>query len=573
MSDTPISRSADGFYHPASEAEVIALVNFARAEGKQVRARGATHSVAFSIYTDPVGNLPPNMTLEQVPPAGNNIDIAFDRMMALTWIDDDAGIVEAQPGIHLGFDPSDPFGVSTLANSFLYQIFQKGWAVNNLGGITHQTISGFTGTGSAGGSVIHSFDNVTAYRVVDGLGQATWIEQGDPAFPAMLTHCGLLGIVTAMRFQLVPMYNVTGTEITTTTGGDCPIDLFGPGVPAGPGGPAKPSLQQFFAETPYSRMTWWPQKGCERVQIWQADRVPASDLDLVPYQQFTPGLSGQTSMLLASLFFVLLGNTNLGTILGLLRKNVQQYFLNLARLWESGLIGGLKGVLSFAGAAMVSAGVFLIGALLGLIPGAMRGLFHLILPLFNPVQSTAKATRFSDWYWRSLCMDNTADDVLLGTEFVEIWLPIQYTQQVMNLLRTMFEQGGPAATGYFAQEIYAAAPSPAWINPAYSDGTDAYKDGVCRFDAYWYRDNAGTPNTIHEFFEQYWDLLRTNQIPFRFHWGKFIPFYDFPGWAKYYGDNLPKLSEFLALRQQRDPANVFFTEYWQLRLLGTRVGE
>ncbi len=447
MSDTPISRSADGFYHPASEAEVIALVNFARAEGKQVRARGATHSVAFSIYTDPVGNLPPNMTLEQVPPAGNNIDIAFDRMMALTWIDDDAGIVEAQPGIHLGFDPSDPFGVSTLANSFLYQIFQKGWAVNNLGGITHQTISGFTGTGSAGGSVIHSFDNVTAYRVVDGLGQATWIEQGDPAFPAMLTHCGLLGIVTAMRFQLVPMYNVTGTEITTTTGGDCPIDLFGPGVPAGPGGPAKPSLQQFFAETPYSRMTWWPQKGCERVQIWQADRVPASDLDLVPYQQFTPGFSGQTSMLLASLFFVLLGNTNLGTILGLLRKNVLQYFLNLARLWESGLIGGLRGVLSFAGAAMVSAGVFLIGALLGLIPGVMRGLFHLILPLFNPVQSTAKATRFSDWYWRSLCMDNTADDVLLGTEFVEIWLPIQYTQQVMNLLRTMFEQGGPAATG------------------------------------------------------------------------------------------------------------------------------
>ena len=572
MPTTPIAKAADGFYHPASEDDVVALINFARAGGLQVRARGATHSVAFSIYTDPVDNLPPNMTLEAVPPAGANIDIAFDQMMALTWIDDAAGIVEAQPGIHLGFDPSDPFGVSTLANSFLYQIFQKAWAVNNLGGITHQTVSGFTGTGSAGGSVIHSFDNVTAYRVVDGLGQAAWIEQSDPEFPAMLTHCGLLGIVTAMRFQLVPMYNVAGTERTTTTGADCTVDLFGPGVPAGQGSPAKLSLQQFLAETPYSRMTWWPQKGCKLVQIWQADRVPASDLGLVPYQQFSPTFSGQTKMLLASLFFVLLGNTSVVTILGLLRKNVKQYYLNLVRLWESGLVGGGKSALNLAGATAVSAGVFVVGALLGLLPGAMRGLFHLILPVFNPVQSKAQETKFSDWYWRSLCMDNTADDVLLGTEFVEIWLPVQYTEQVMNLFRTMFEQGGTAATGYFAQEIYAAAPSPAWINPAYSDGTDAYKDGVVRFDTYWYRDNAGTPNTIHGFFEQYWDLLRANQIPFRFHWGKFIPFYDFPGWAAYYAANLPKLGDFLALREQRDPANVFFTEYWQLRLLGQTVG-
>ena len=47
-----------------------------------------------------------------------------------------------------------------------------------------------------------------------------------------------------------------------------------------------------------------------------------------------------------------------------------------------------------------------------------------------------------------------------------------------------------------------------------------------------------------------------------------MPFYDFPDWAAFYAAQLPRLEDFLALRAQRDPAGVFFTEYWQLRLLG-----
>ena len=41
-----------------------------------------------------------------------------------------------------------------------------------------------------------------------------------------------------------------------------------------------------------------------------------------------------------------------------------------------------------------------------------------------------KPTLFDDYYWRSLPMDNTADDILLGTEFTEIWVPLQYTQRL-----------------------------------------------------------------------------------------------------------------------------------------------
>ena len=201
MTTPPIARAADGYFHPASEAEVIALVNYARANARQIRVRGAAHSAALSIFTDPVDGKPINKTLEQVPPGGDNLNLALDQLMALSWVDEATGVVEAEAGIHLGHDPNDPFGSSTLRNSFLHQIYLKGWAVDTLGGITHQTISGFTGTGSAGGSVMYGFNNVIAFRVVDGLGAATWIEQGDPEFPAMLTSVGLLGIVSRCGFS------------------------------------------------------------------------------------------------------------------------------------------------------------------------------------------------------------------------------------------------------------------------------------------------------------------------------------------------------------------------------------
>lgn len=275
---------------------------------------------------------------------------------------------------------------------------------------------------------------------------------------------------------------------------------------------------------------------------------------------------------MASLFFVLLGNRNLGRIFHLLLKKTAQFRRNVAGLWSRGS-GRRAGPLLAWLPAVLAAFLLGLGALvLGLVPGTMQRLFTTLLPVFNPLTKAHPPTHFSDWYWRSLCMDNTADDVLLGSEFTEMWLPIQYSQQVMNLLQAMFEAKGSTATGFFALEVYAGAPSEAWINPGYSDGADAYKDGACRFDVYWYRDNVGTPNTAHAFFTQYWDLLRAHQIPFRFHWGKFIPFYDLPGWAKFYADNLPRLGDFLALRAKRDPAGIFFTEYWQLRLTGEAKG-
>jgi D-arabinono-1,4-lactone oxidase len=110
MTTTPLPIGADGFYHPATEADVIALIEHARRNSLQVRGRGATHSVAWSIYSDPDDGTPPNRTLQQSPPPGQ-VNLAFDKMRGIDWIDEAEGVIEAGPGINLGWDPQDPFGV------------------------------------------------------------------------------------------------------------------------------------------------------------------------------------------------------------------------------------------------------------------------------------------------------------------------------------------------------------------------------------------------------------------------------------------------------------------------------
>lgn len=557
------SLKIDGFYHPATEAEVIELVDLARSTGKQIRARGATHSVAWSIYTNPEHGDPPNRTLQQFPPHSDDINIAFDKMRAVEWIDSSSGIVEAEPGINLGYDPRDPFGVSTLKNSFLYQIYEKGWAVDVLGGITHQTTAGFTATGSAGGSTRYGWTNMIAFRIVDGTGKAEWIDKDHPDFDAVSTSMGLLGIITKIRFQLVPMYNIKGTEETTPVSGPkSPIDLFGAGTQS------QPSLENYLKQTPYTRIVWWPQKGAERIQTWKAERVPASNSDLKPYLQFTPDLGGQTEQLAASMFFIMLGNTNPFREMGLLWSKISHYFANLSGMAKTQSWGLIKRLTTFALAVIASALLLILGLVFAVFQGLVRRLFPLLLPLFNPFTKPGSATHFNDWYWRSLCMDNTVDDVFLGTEFTEIWVPIGRAQQAMNLYREMFENGGTDATGYFSTEVYAGPPSSGWIHPGYTDGSDEFAEGTVRFDVYWFRDNKKAPNLNEGFFEQYWDLLVDNDVPFRLHWGKFVPRYAFKKWAAHYRRNLPKLNDFLTLRSSRDPDNIFFTSYWRTRLTG-----
>jgi hypothetical protein len=299
----PVPAEADGFRHPSSEAELIALVTAAE-QGRQLRVRGAAHSPSHAVYTDPAGD-EPNRVEQQTPPPGDDFNVMLDRYRGWSVRDEGRRLVEAQAGIHLGADPSDPTGTATLETSLLYRLFHdKGWTLSSLGGITHQTVSGFTATGSSGGSVTHSVnDNLWGFRVIDGAGEVHELTCDDPdpgPFYSMAPNMGLLGVVSTVTLQCEDTFNIVGEEAITTID-DCPVDLFGPG------NAQRPSLERFLHETEYARIEWWPQRGAERVLVWQATRIaPQLGFTPRPYQEFTN--RPELAEVLISLLYTIVGN-------------------------------------------------------------------------------------------------------------------------------------------------------------------------------------------------------------------------------------------------------------------------
>jgi D-arabinono-1,4-lactone oxidase len=64
-----------------------------------------------------------------------------------------------------------------------------------------------------------------------------------------------------------------------------------------------------------------------------------------------------------------------------------------------------------------------------------------------------------------------------------------------------------------------------------------------------------------------WNALRGAGIPYRLHWGKFQPAYARGDcmWVDFFRAQYPRWDDFLALREPRDPNNVFLNAYWRDR--------
>jgi hypothetical protein len=551
-------KGEDGFYHPTTENEIVALVKKASEENLEIRCRGAAHSMSRAIYTDPgQGEQPlPNEVSEQKPPKGPNLNVMFDKYMSLTWIDEKKGIIEVEAGIHLGYDPEDPTGTSTLENSLLYQAFVKGFTLSDLGGISHQTVSGFLMTGSSGGSLWYTIDeNLLALSIIDGNGTVESFTKENEEFGAVILSLGLLGIVSKVRIQLTPIFNIYGQQITYPTApADCPIDLLGQGS-AG-----KPSMEDFLKLTPYSRILWWPQEKVERVVIWEASRGTAMPVfDPAPYEEFADnGFVTNVEQLGASMLFTMLGNSKFW----IAWKKLQPSFAEFRHLTELSWGGKFFAKLM---AALVTGILKVIGFLLTLFFMTFKGLLHALYPavvdVLQPLTKKGKAQLFMDYTYSSLPMDNGANDVLMGTEFTEIWIPLADTQRAMVLLDKMFKEGKFKATGYYSTELYAGKQSSYWLSPSYN------RD-VFRIDFFWFSTNEGNPAAKDGFFSQFWNALRNENIPFRLHWAKFLPEYDFEDWAAYFKSQYPRWDDFMRLREKRDPKNIFLTNYWSRHLFG-----
>ena len=473
------------YVHPTTEKELVTLVKKAQSEGLALRVRGSAHSVYQAIYAD------------ESPPG--NINVQLDLYNRILHWDTTRKRVTVQAGCHLGVDPRDPR--SNRKNSLLWQLERRGWALPDLGGITHQTVAGFLSTGSAGGTT--HFDvgaSVVGLRLIDGTGQCHDLAPNpdDPddrdknPFYAAGVSMGLLGLLSTVTLQCVERFDIIGKQVTTRTA-DSPVDLFGAGT-----------LEQYFRDTQYTRLLWWPQQGVDTVQTWQARRTNPDDAPMTHRQgRFVPKPfisvpGGKLSQALIQLFFNVISHD--------------------APPYEP----------------------------------ATQEIIRTVLNAF--LQEDTE--EFWDIWLQGLPMDNQISDEFMPTEFTELFIDIHKTTDVMRALKRFYaEDEALQRTGAYAVEIYPAQQSDFWMSPSYGMDT-------VRVDVFWFKTRRGNPAT--DFYPQYWKLLE--QFDFRFHWGKYLSAPDSSTGVEYRKKQCPKWDDFLALRKKMDPHDIFLTSYWAAHL-------
>ena len=85
----------------------------------------------------------------------------------------------------------------------------------------------------------------------------------------------------------------------------------------------------------------------------------------------------------------------------------------------------------------------------------------------------------------------------------------------------------------------------------------AYQEDVVKFDMFWFGKNSGDP--ARDFYPQFWAIMQ--RLDCRFHWGKYMPIDPVYLRARY-----RRWDDFMRLRQELDPDQVFVTDYWRARL-------
>lgn len=480
--------------YPADEAAIQQIVKSAVEKNQIVRVIGSGHSVSAAISDPTTSRLLSlkNLRTIQITPA----------------TDSDPATVTVGGGCHLGRDPEDPS--STLENSLLYTLnaHDPGYALPDLGGITHQTVAGFLSTGSAGGSLKDGLhDNIIALRFVNGLGEIVKYTKAsnDPKFFAAGVSMGLFGILTSVTFTLMENFFIKGTQTISpllppskNPSEGCPIDVLGAGTTD------IPSLQTHLTQTQFTRVVWWPQEGLNRMTVWKAEQYPVINpstghpWEIKQYEELPRVFGTSIPVQIAA-----------------------RLVLQALNLLES------KNILYKKTAALV-------------------------LGLFNPITKggEAGAQKFCDWWWRALPMDNEISDKVMPVSFTELWFPIDQTRQVMNDLNGLFKTDF-AAVGNFFTEVYAAKQSPFWMSPSY--GGD-----MVRVDATWFTANEkGDPET---FFKPYWELFEKRG--YKCHWGKYTP----EDYGKVVRNRYDKYDEWMKIREEHDPKQIFVTPYWRSRL-------
>jgi D-arabinono-1,4-lactone oxidase/FAD binding domain-containing protein len=492
---------------PTSLMALQELIVEANQAGLLVRVQGAGHSAKAAIYADGEPRPP-------LPRASDSsaLNVSLEHLNQVVHVDSPHHRISVQAGMHLGQNPNVP---SSVDNNLLLHITARGWALPDLGGITHQTVGGFISTGSSGGSRQHSFArSVIELRFLDASGQLQVAnrENNPELFLAALVSLGLFGVLVEVTFECEPsVYYVKGREMggeilgthwhlptldaepaARRTVAEEVIDLTSSG---------DDGLAAYLQRIEYCRILWWPQNDRSRdasskgwMATWEGSRVTEAPEKPAQYDA-DRGLKQD----LAGLILDLIG------------------------------LGYGKGPFAAVGRLV-------------------RGFLPMAIQLFVPIKAPKL---FNDRWDKNLPMDNDVDDWVIPTEFTELWFPISQTHRVMEKLLEMYEDD--AVAGTFACEIYAAQGNPAWLSPAHGD------EDVFRVDVFWFGRNPQDP--VREYFPQFWRELAP--FGFRAHWGKHLPEPQSAEGVAYRREHFPHWDDFLRLREMYDPRGTFLSRYWR----------
>ncbi|XP_046855437.1 uncharacterized protein LOC124448464 [Xenia sp. Carnegie-2017] len=166
--------------------------------------------------------------------------------------------VTAGGGCVLGYNPNKE---NKREKSLCYKVNEAGFALPDLGGITHQTVAGFLSTGSAGGSLIYSLtDSIEEITFINGKAQEQTCSRNDSEtkdlFFAVGVSMGLFGVITKVKFCLEnKQFNVVGNELSVKF----KESLLN-----------KPEKLDKVKDGDYWRLNWFPQKGLNKVMQWRA---------------------------------------------------------------------------------------------------------------------------------------------------------------------------------------------------------------------------------------------------------------------------------------------------------------
>lgn len=622
----PTAVAEDGCYHPATEKDLVDLVHQTIIERGSLRVIGTGHSVWESIVPD---------GFTRTPQPGQRAVMLDKYQQILRFFPDPKNdkqmLVEVQAGCNLGYAPRlahacpispAAFGNSQTPNitrersweqSLCYALQQRGYALPDLGGISHQSVGGFLSTGSAGGTCKWSIsDAIHSIRVIDGRGQVVTLseEAPDPEwFAAVGVGIGLCGVISSVTFKCEPTYNIVGKQTTSKTREAPDLDFYGDAHDG------RPDLARYLLQTDYSRLMWWPQRNFDRLVVWQAQRAAATpDFRPEPYQEL--GRFAVAKQLAASLVYTILGNIEtperiaehisqiqanethgdfvsaVQILITALRKPapppdpeyniaIQERFPWLSALVEKvvgvrepdvtlgdtwvRVAGVLDNMLNSLVSGTLSSKLF--DPLAQLLAWAVPHVIDDILAAFVSLgpKDAPVVQKFQDVWYLGLPMDNGMDDLLMPTYFTELWIPFTEAggevDRTIAAMRKLFDADGTAqgcykATGPFCIEIYATKAEERFsLSPA------SGSKNVLRIDVFWFGYNAGDP--VAEFYPQFWSAL--DGLDYRLHWGKFLPRPDQLAPSKLLA-RYPRWEEWKRARAAHDPYNIFLSQYWSEHL-------